>query len=115
LDQRLDTPQEDAGEDLLKADNTGFDLNAAALLAIHTEWTSAARYGTRTTHLAGTAGGLDGSTFLTPGNSVNDDEAIDNLTGRPELDWYLYSLLEEALEDHESTENETDMAGFTLP
>jgi Ca2+-binding RTX toxin-like protein len=112
----LDTLRGEAGEDLLVADKTTFDLNAAALLAIHNEWTSANSYEDRVAHLTGTAGGLNGSTFLQPGTTVFDDEAIDSLTGgATDLDWYVYNLLEDALADHEAAEAETDTFGFQLP
>lgn len=110
----LDTLQGDDGDDLLVADRTNFDLNAAALLAIHNEWISANSYATRVTYLTGTAGGANGSTYLIPGSTVYDDEAIDNLTGGLDADWYLYNLLEDALSDHQAGETETDTDGFTL-
>jgi len=111
----LDTLKCEAGEDLLIADKTNFDHNAAALLAIHAEWTSASSYTDRVLHLTGTAGGLNGSTFLQPGTTVYDDEAIDSLTGGLDMDWYIYSLLEDVLGDHVDGEEETDTAGFVMP
>ena len=113
----LDTLKGEAGEELLVADKTNFDPNAAALLAIHNEWTSASSYADRVLHLTGTAGGLNGTTYLTPGTTVYDDEAIDSLTGGLDLDWYVYSLLEpeDLLNDHQPSETETDTAGFVLP
>ena len=88
-----DTLKGDAGEDLLVADKTNFDLNAAALLAIHNEWTSAASYASRVAHLTGTAGGLNGTNYLIPGTTLFDDAEIDNLTGgATDLDWFLYNL-----------------------
>lgn len=112
----LDTLKGDGGEDLLVSDKTNFDLNAAALLAIHNEWTSAASYATRIAHLTGTAGGLNGSTFLIPGTTVFDDEEIDQLTGGSvDLDWFIYDLLQDVLTDHAAGETETDTAGFLPP
>jgi len=111
----LDTLRGDAGEDLLIADKTSFDLNAAALLAIHIEWTSASSYADRVLHLTGTAGGLNGPHLITPGMTVYDDEAIDSLTGGLDMDWYIYSLLEDVLNDHAPGEEVTDTAGFLMP
>jgi len=112
----LDTLQGDAGEDLLIADKTNFDLNAAALLAIHAEWTSANSYSDRVAHLTGTAGGANGSTFLIAGTTVFDDEEVDTLTGGAiDLDWFIYNLLEDALGDHAGGETETDTFGFPIP
>lgn len=67
--------------------------------------------------LTDSSGGLNGSTFLIPGTTVYDDEAIDNLTGGADLDWYIYALLEleDVLNDHEVGETETDTAGFLMP
>jgi len=111
----LDALTGDAGEDLLVADKTNFDLNAAALLAIHSEWTSASSYADRILHITGTAGGLNGTTYLTLGTTVYDDEAIDSLTGGLDTEWYIYSLLEDVLNDHAGGETETDTNGFPIP
>jgi Ca2+-binding RTX toxin-like protein len=112
----LDTLKGEAGEDLLVADKTNFDLNAAALLAIHAEWNSGSDYADRVAHLTGTPGGLNGSTFLTPGSTVYDDEVVDNLTGgATDLDWFVYNLLEDVLTDHAGGETQTDTDGFPLP
>jgi len=112
----LDTLLGGAGEDLLVADKTTFDLNAAALLAIHTEWTSANSYADRVAHLTSTSGGANGGTYLTPGTTVYDDGTVDSLTGgAADLDWFIYNLLEDALADEEDGETETDTFGFPLP
>ncbi|MBX3413494.1 MAG: S8 family serine peptidase [Pirellulales bacterium] len=112
----VDTLQGDAGEDLLIADHTYFDLNSAALLAIHAEWTSGNTYADRIAHLTGIAGGANGTTYLIPGTTVFDDESIDQLTGGAgDLDWYIYNLLEDVLTDHAAGETETDTSGFLLP
>ncbi|MBX3415675.1 MAG: putative Ig domain-containing protein [Pirellulales bacterium] len=112
----LDTLKGEADEDLLVADTTTFALNAAALLAIHTEWTSNNSYEDRIAHLTGTAGGANGTTYLQPGTTLFDDGEIDTLTGgATDLDWYLYSLLEDILNDHEPGETQTDTSPFPLP
>jgi len=111
----LDTLAGDAGEDLLLADNANFSLNAAALLAIHNEWTSANSYEDRIAHLTGTSGGANGSTSFNLGTNVFDDGEVDSLSGGTELDWYIYNLLEDALADHAPGEAETDTNGFPLP
>ncbi|MBX3415297.1 MAG: hypothetical protein KF708_21610 [Pirellulales bacterium] len=111
----LDTLAGNGGEDLLIADRTSFDLNAAALMAIHAEWLSAHSYAERIEHLTGTPGGANGSTFLTPGVTLFDDEVVDDLTGGTELDWYLYSLLQDVLHDEEPEEETLDLSGFVMP
>jgi len=62
----------------------------------------------------GSAGGLNDSTYLTPSTTVYDDEAIDSRTGGLDTDWYVYSLLEDVLNDHEAGETETDTTGFVI-
>ncbi|MBX3411751.1 MAG: PKD domain-containing protein [Pirellulales bacterium] len=112
----LDTLAGEAGEDLLISDKTIFDLNAAALLAIHNEWTSAGSYEDRIAHLTGTPGGANGTIYLIPGTTLFDDGEIDHLTGgATDLDWFLYNLLEDILADHEPGETETDTSLFPLP
>jgi len=111
----LDTLHGEADEDLLLADQTIFDLNAAALLAIQAEWTSESSYADRVAHLTGTAGGLNSGVFLQPGTTVYDDEAVDNLTGgASELDWFVYSFFEDLVSDQQQGEEETDTQGFLL-
>ncbi|MBX3411469.1 MAG: hypothetical protein KF708_02035 [Pirellulales bacterium] len=111
-----DTLKGEGGEDLLIADKTNFDLNAAALLAIHAEWSSANSYATRIEHLTGTAGGANGSTYLIPGTTVFDEGSVDHLTGgATDLDWFIYNLLQDVLNDHAAGETETDTSGFPLP
>ncbi|MBX3415118.1 MAG: hypothetical protein KF708_20710, partial [Pirellulales bacterium] len=112
----LDTLEGDGGQDLLIADKTNFDLNITALSAIHNEWISAGSYEDRVAHLTGTAGGANSATYLTPGATVFDDETTDQLTGgTTDLDWYVYSLLQDVLSDYELDEEKTDTAGFLLP
>ncbi|MBX3413482.1 MAG: NF038122 family metalloprotease [Pirellulales bacterium] len=111
-----DTLRGEGGEDLLIADHTTFDLNAAALAAIHAEWTSANSYTDRLAHLTGTPGGANGTTYLIPGATVFDDESIDQLTGGSvDLDWFFYNLLQDVLNDHAVGETETDTFGFLPP
>ncbi|MFO0927420.1 MAG: hypothetical protein U0736_10325 [Gemmataceae bacterium] len=47
----------------------------------------------RIRHLQGAAGGLNGTVRLTAG-TVNNDAAVDTLTGGLGLDWFLASLLD---------------------
>jgi len=107
----LDTLAGDAGDDLLVADETSFDVHAAALLALHNEWTSANLYAVRVALLSGPLGGANGTTFLTPGVTVFDDEAEDSLTGGADMDWFLYNLFQDILADHEPGELQTDTSG----
>jgi VCBS repeat-containing protein len=82
-----DIVQAGTGSDLLIAGATNFDLDLAALDNIAAEWTSASNYSTRIAHLAGLAGGLNGTTFLTS-TTVHDDAVEDILRGGSGLDWF---------------------------
>jgi hypothetical protein len=67
--------------------STAHDSNAAALLQILTEWTSANSYNLRVTNLRSGAGGLpklDSTTVL-------DNGAGDLLVGAADLDWFFAS------------------------
>lgn len=110
-----DALQGEAGEDLIVADATNFDLNATALLAIQAEWTSANSYGQRVAHLSGTPGGSNATTYLIPGTTVFDDDAVDQISGGAvDLDWFIYNLMQDILSDHAPGEAETDTFGFPL-
>jgi uncharacterized protein (TIGR03118 family) len=73
------------GDDLLIGGSTASDGDAAALLQIQGEWTSADSYTTRVTKLRTGAGGLpklDATTVL-------DDGVRDDLVGASGLDWFF--------------------------
>ena len=63
----------------------------AALLAILSEWTSAADLATRTTNLTT---GLAGGIALLLGQTIHDDNAQDCLNGGADPDW-LFLLAED--------------------
>jgi hypothetical protein len=46
-----------------------------------------------------------------PGTTVFDDGEVDNLTGGADMDWFLYNLMEDILNDHAAGETETDTFG----
>ncbi len=73
-------------EDLLIGEATDYDTNAAALLAIMSEWTSAASLSTRATNLAN---GLPTGQRLRWGSTVHNDGVGDCLNGGTDPDWYL--------------------------
>ncbi len=83
-----------SGDDILIAGSTDFDANDAALRAILAEWSSLLPshvYATRVQNLRdGTGSGdrLNGAFFLTAA-TVHDDAAVDTLTGKKALDWFL--------------------------
>jgi Ca2+-binding RTX toxin-like protein len=111
-------------EDILIAGWTSFDDNLAALSAIMAEWGSTAiTNANRVAHLSGTAGGLNGSTFLRGsdvsggvGNqTVFDDNAVDRLTGSQGFDWFMAntaldnSTVKDIITDLASRETSSDI------
>jgi Ca2+-binding RTX toxin-like protein len=68
------------GDALLIGKSTDFDANDTALLALLNEWNSAASYATRMAHITGTAGGLNGSSFLNVA-TIHSDGSKDTLIG----------------------------------
>jgi len=114
----LDTLFGDAGEDLLLTDilDTGPEDPRYFVSQVMAEWTTSSSYADRRAHLSGTPGGANHKTYLSPGMRVFDDQAVDHVTGGDsDLDWYIYSLLDDVLSDHEVDEEATDTAGFVLP
>lgn len=90
-----------AGDDLLISGTTSYDLDRAALLAIHSEWISARTFAQRTSNLFGTGTGAraNGTTFLNnAADSVTDtvfaDTDTDILTGGTNQDWFFAALAE---------------------
>jgi Ca2+-binding RTX toxin-like protein len=85
-----------SGEDILIGGATSHEDTVQAMLALMSEWQSAAPYATRVAHLRGDLpGGLNGTFFLTstePDQTVFDDEVSDVLTGGADLDWFFIGL-----------------------
>lgn len=86
------------GEDLLVGGTTRFDANDLALTAIQAEWSCGTPYTQRVANIEGTGKGigfdsrLNGEVFLRvggPGATVQNDGAIDRMTGATGRDWYL--------------------------
>ena len=79
------------GDDILISGFSDYSASPAALDAVLAEWgRTDADYLTRSQHLSGSlAGGLNGSTSLTP-LTVRDDGAVDQLTGSAGLDWFFW-------------------------
>lgn len=82
-------------DDILIGGYTSFDNDPETLDQIMAEWTSTHSYANRTANLngTGTGGGLNGATYLKPGNAssknIFDDGAVDSLTGNGGLDWFF--------------------------
>jgi Ca2+-binding RTX toxin-like protein len=81
--------------DILIAGSTSYDEpttnNQAALCSIYAEWSNLPRsYQSRINHLTGaSSGGLNGTNWLKPGQTVFDDSSKDTLIGGPGQDWFL--------------------------
>lgn len=76
------------GHDVLIGDQTDFDANVIALMALVAEWGRNATFQARIDHLTGVAPfGLNGSYFLTP-STVHNKPAIDRLLGENYFDWF---------------------------
>jgi len=85
-----------SGEDLMIAGSTSFDTDPAGLLNIFNEWAfSGDTYANRVAHLQGTAGGLNGGTFLTIA-TVQNDEAADKVDGSTGLDFLIVNAGDKA-------------------
>ncbi|MBX9680558.1 MAG: hypothetical protein K2X38_17515 [Gemmataceae bacterium] len=90
-------------DDLLLAGWTLFDSNRAALEALMAEWGRNSTYASRTARLSGSAGGLNGTTFLRGsdvaggvGNqTVFEDNAADRLVGSQGTDWYFANAVKD--------------------
>ncbi len=81
------------GDDLLIAGPTDFDNDLLALNDIVAEWTSGSPYEDRIAHLTGTAGGNNGTTFLSNA-TVHDDGVKDVLIGAKGRDYFAVSALD---------------------
>ena len=103
-----------SGEDILVSGELLFDLEEFddAVEAIMAEWTSSRDYATRVANISGTGGGPrdNGDYFLQPGITVDGNFVADELTGGTgELDWFLYTLGQDLIDDLEQNEIETDL------
>ena len=76
-------------DDILIAGSTDHDANDAALQAIMDEWTSARDYLSRVANIRdGSGGGGVNGAFFFDNATVNDDGAVDTLTGSLGQDWF---------------------------
>jgi len=107
-----DTLEGGAGEDLLTGDVIVFAQLPNSIVAIHHEWSlSGHSYAERVDNITGNAPAADrwnGNHFLTPGVTLFSDGAVDTLVGGEEQDWFLYSFLQDLLDDEESGEQRLD-------
>jgi Ca2+-binding RTX toxin-like protein len=93
-----DNLQGGAGQDILLGGLLSFENDWAGLKAVWQEWQSTRNFVNRRSNLLGTTtGGLNGTYYLRNStNPANDtllnDNAVDNLFGGDDTDWYIASL-----------------------
>jgi len=82
-----------------------------AVDAILAEWTSGRDYATRIENISGTGVGPrdNGDYFLQVDQTVEGNSLVDDLTGGSNLDWFLYTLAEDILNDPEGGETELNL------
>ena len=76
------------------------------LLAIQSEWTSTRTYVDRIANLEGTGVGPrnNGDVYLTPGDTVIDNDTIDQVFGEADQDWFFANPGEDILSDVDVSE-----------
>ncbi len=96
-----DTIRGGSGEDIVIGGQTAYDNSVTSLLGIRKEWTSAASFADRVSHLNGTlTGGLNGLTYLRNATSSNpldtliDDSSVDSVFGEGDDDWLIASMVD---------------------
>ena len=102
------------GDDLLISGRVDFGAAGdllTGLTKIRNEWLSSRDYATRVDNIKGTGTGprLNGNFFLQPGVTLFDDGAADELHGEGDMDWFVYTFLQDTAADVEPGEEETDM------
>lgn len=100
-----------SGEDLIASGLSTFDLDSSATFAIRDEWLSDRDYANRVANLSGTGSGLraNGNTYLLPGATVFNDNAVDQVVGEDDQDWLILDPATD-LSDIELDEWLTDLA-----
>jgi Ca2+-binding RTX toxin-like protein len=89
-----DTLRGGAADDILIGGTTSYDSgHLANLLAILAEWQSADDYATRIAFLTN-GGGHNGNNTLVFGGTVQDDGAVNMLTGNGATDWFFQGALD---------------------
>ena len=97
-----------SGQDLLIAGS--IDLDATELQNIQAEWTSGKPLTERIDNILGhTSGGLNGTSFLVPGNTVLDDEAVDSVLGNIDEDLLLYDFGEDGSDYQAGVDHAVDI------
>ena len=89
------------GSDLLIAGATAYDMNAAALAAILSEWSSTRSLAARSANLrSGNGPVLAGTGVMLMANAtVFADNDVDTLVGGSDLDWFIFDLKKDKAKD----------------
>jgi uncharacterized delta-60 repeat protein len=107
-----DTLRGGSGEDVLIGGATEHDSSLAALRALRAEWVrNDAGYTTRIQHLRGLQGGGLNGAFVLTGSTVHVDNAIDDLWGEGNTDWFIRQAgtFADRLRDRTGSEQFTDL------
>ena len=96
----------EAGDDLLIAGRLDYNDVFDALWNVRAEWLSGRSYEDRVANLLGTGTGPreNENYFLTVGQTILEDAAVDTLLGGEGRDWFVFRLWEDLLDDAESDE-----------
>ncbi len=98
------------GDDILVADSVAFDADVVKLGAIMAEWgrTTGGTYAQRAPRVTGTAGGLNGTVFLTSPSVANDTSA-DTLLGGADSDLFILNSAGTGARDKSSDAIKTEI------
>jgi len=101
------------GDDLLIAGTASFGSGQllTGLTKIRDEWLSNRDYATRVANISGTGSGpkKNGNFFIQPGVTVFNDGAADQLFGGGDMDWFVFTVLQDTVFDAEAGEVLTDV------
>lgn len=101
-----------AGQDLLIAGFLQVPNLASAVYSLQSEWTSTRPLAEKVANLQGSGNGerFNGETFLSPGSTVLNDDAVDVLFGGEGDDWLLLDLNADLATDISSGDLVTNLA-----
>jgi hypothetical protein len=100
------------GDDLIVAGRIAFQEIAQASFSIQSEWISGRSYEDRVANLLGIGSGprFNGDYFLSPSDTVIDDDAADAVFGEADQDFFLVSSIQDSV-DSQSGETTIDVSG----
>lgn len=82
-----------AGQDLIVAGTLFFAELPIAAYSIQSEWLASRPIEEKIANLTGTGGpGNNGQTFLVPGSTTLNDDAVDQVLGEADADWFIVDI-----------------------